>query len=109
MYVPDARTDEAYNQKYLNNIDKEYVRGYDHAVDDVLDSFFANLDIYDWDVDGEDIDLYKILTNHPDICDKLAENLKEFFESSRDEMIVSLIDHMDDEEYENIKKEVDSK
>ena len=107
MKVPDTRTDEDYNEKYLNKNDKAYVNGYDHAVDDVLDSFFANLDIFDWDVEDEDIDLYRILTNHPDICDRLQENLKEHFESNRDEMIVSLIDHMDDGEYEKIKKEVD--
>jgi len=107
MYVPDTRNDEAYNEKYLNKADKAYVNGYDHAVDDVLDSFFANLDIYDWDVDDEDIDLYKILTNHPAICEKLSDNLKDYFESCRDEMIVSLIDNMEDGEYEKIKKEVD--
>ena len=106
-YIPNAREDDTYNEKYLNHDDKEFIKGYDYAVEEVLESFFNNLDSYDWDVDGEDIDLEKILTNHEKIAEKLLENLKKHFESDRDEMITSMIDHMTDEEYAKIRTEVD--
>ena len=106
-YIPNTRTDENYNQKYLNEIDQEYVRGFDHAVDDCLDSFFYNLDSFDFEVEGEDIELGRFLDNHEEIKDKFVENMKEWFESCRDEMIVSLIEHMSEEEYDEIKARVD--
>ena len=65
------------------------------------------IDSYDWNIDGEDIDLEKILNNHEEICERLKENLKQHFESDRDEMITSMIDHMDDAEYAKIRTEVD--
>ena len=106
-YIPDARTDDTYNEKYLNEKDKEYIKGYDYAVEEVLESFFANMDIYDMSVDGEDIDIGRILTNHEEIAEKLKESMKDYFESERDQMITSMIDHMCDEEYKTIKEKVD--
>ena len=106
-YIPSTREDDTYNEKYLNENDKEYVRGFDHAVNDCLDSFFYNLDAYDFEVEGEDVDLGRFLDNHEEIKEKFVANLKEWFESERDEMIVSMIDHMDDAEYEAIKAKVD--
>ena len=108
MKVPDTRTDKDYNEKYLNEDDKKYINGFDFGAEETIDSFFANLESFDWDVEDEDIDLYRILTNHPDICDRLQENLKEHFESERDMLIVSMIDSMNDEEYDKIKEEVDA-
>ena len=108
-YFPDTREDDSYNQKYLNHDDKEFIKGYDYAVEDVLENFFDNLDSYDWDVDGEDIDLEKILTNHEEICERLVANLKEHFESDRDEMITYMIDNYTEEEYAKIRTEVDGK
>lgn len=106
-YIPDCRNDDDYNEKYLNHDDKEYIRGYDYAVEDSLDCFFDNIGDYDFDVDDEDIDLGKILSNHESILNKLKEVLKEHFESERDEMITSMIDNMDDDEYSKIRTEVD--
>lgn len=106
-YIPDCREDESYNEKYLNETDKEYIKGYDYAVEEVLETFFANIDVYDLRVDGEDIDLGLILENHESIADKLKDAMKQCFESERDQIITSMIDHMDDEEYEQIKEKVD--
>lgn len=99
-YIPNCRKDNDYNQKYLNEKDKEFVRGFDYAFNDALDSFFANIDDMDFDVDDEDIDLGKILTNHEAILERLKDNILEWFEGERDEMITSMIDHMDENEYE---------
>lgn len=106
-YIPDCREDATYNEKYLNKNDKQYIKGFDFAVEDVLDSFFDNIEDYDFEVDGEDIDIGRILVNHEAILDKLKEAIHEHFESERDVMITSMIDHMDDEEYAKIKSEVD--
>ena len=107
-YIPDTRTDETYNQKYLNEKDREFIRGFDFAVDDVLESFFMNVGDCDLDVEGEDIDLAKIFTNHPEITEKLKTTMQEWIEGERDTMITSMIDHMEDTEYDAIKEKVDS-
>lgn len=107
--IPDCRADETYNQKYLNEKDKEYIKGYDYAVEEVLESFFGNIEMYDLSVEGEDIDIGRILENHESILNKLKESMMDYFESSRDEMITSMIDNMDEKEYEEIKASVDSK
>ena len=109
MYLPNVREDEAYNQKYLTEENKTFLEGFDFAVDKVLGTFFGNLDNYSLAVDGEDIDLGRILDNHPKITAKLEEAMKDYFESERNELVVSMIDGMDDGEYEHIKALVDTK
>lgn len=44
-YIPDCRTDEVYNEKFLKGNDKEYVAGFDYCVEMAVDNFFDNLDI----------------------------------------------------------------
>ena len=41
-YFPDVRTDEAYNQKKLNDKNKKFVDGYDWCTD-TIKSFFASI------------------------------------------------------------------
>ncbi len=109
MYLPNAREDEAYNQKYLLEEDKTFLDGYDFAVDKAFGTFFSNLDVYDLRVEGEDIDIGLILNNHPSILTKLEEAIKTHFESERNELVVSMIDGMDEGEYQSIKAQVDAK
>lgn len=109
MYLPNAREDEAYNEKYLLENDKQFLSGFDYAIDKVMGMFFANLDIFDFTVEGEDIDIGRIFANHPDISALFQGNMKQYFESERNELVVSMIENMDDDEYERIKEEVDSK
>lgn len=104
---PDARTDDYYNEKYLNDADREYIRGFAYVMDDLIPTMFANLEVLDLDVDGEDFDLGRILENHPAIVERLESEIKEYLERERDVMITSMIDHMDDDEYEKIKEKVD--
>lgn len=106
MYMPNARTDEAYNEKYLVGKSKATLDGYDIAVD-AIDSFFDNLEVYDFEVDGEDIDLGRFLDNHPEIKEVFKGNLLEHLESGRNALVVSEIETMDEGEYEKIKAEVD--
>lgn len=106
-YIPDTREDDYYNEKYLNEKDKEFIKGYDYAVNDALDAFIDNIGDFDFDVEGEDINIGKIFENHADILDKFREAIKENFESERDGMIVSMIDYYSDEDYAKIRTEVD--
>lgn len=66
-YIPDCRNDENYNQKYLNDKDREFVRGYDWCTEEVVDNFFNNMDVYF----DEDSHLLHLLN------EKLPEHLKD--------------------------------
>lgn len=109
MYLPNVREDEAYNEKYLLEEDKTFLRGYDFAVEKVLGTCFSNLDNYSLTADGEDIDLGRILDNHPKLTAKLEEAIQDYFEGERNELVVSMIDGMDEGEYVHIKTLVDAK
>jgi hypothetical protein len=132
--IPDCREDENYNEKYLNNQDHEFVRGYDWCVQQAVDNFFDN---EMFDLMDESSHLGHIL------CEELPESLKteylmerrfpeneklpdeerkvetyadlirykilEWIENERNELITSMIDAMDDEEYKKIKEKADSK
>ena len=45
-YIPDCRTDEYYNEKYLNAEDKEFIAGYDYAVEAIVSLIEHNVEIY---------------------------------------------------------------
>ena len=107
MQFPDCRTDDYYNQKYLNDYDKEFIKGFDFVADDLISALFSNIEILDLDVDGEDFDIGRILENHPKIAERFQSEIKDFFERERDTMITSMIDHMNEKEYEKIKETVD--
>lgn len=106
MYMPNVREDEAYNTKYLVGEDRDILKGFDLATDTIR-SFFDNLEVYDFEVNGEDIDLGRLLDNHPEIKETFINNLAEHIEQGRNELVVSMIDNMDDGVYEKIKKQVD--
>jgi hypothetical protein len=132
-YIPNCREDENYNGKYLNETDKEFLRGFDWAVEQAVDNFFDN----NFEIDfGEDDDyLTHVLTQklpegqkkEYDMEDSFTESgeieyhtvkvetyadllrmkILEWCESGRNELIVSMIENMDEKEYESIKKRVD--
>lgn len=131
-YIPDCRNDENYNEKYLNNFDKEFVRGYDWCVEMSVDNFFDNLDIYFGD-DSHIMHLlneelpenmreeYEIERTFADddnkvekrdvktYVDLLRSKILDYIEMERDELITSMIDNMDEQEYAEIKAKVDGK
>ena len=128
MRFPDCRTDANYNQKYLNEMDKREVAGYDWCAEEVVDIFFDNLDIYHdpdsrvmhfmneeipenmqeeytmtWAFGDREEEKRTVKT----YGDLLRMNLLDFIEHSRDEIITSMLDNYGEEEYEKIKAEVD--
>lgn len=114
-FIPDTRNDDAYNQDFLNNIDKSFIRGYDYALETICNLFSGNLDVYsdelnevcpeDHTIEEDEVfskrdDLYEILEENNEIISAIIKN---WLESSRDEIITSFIDSMDDKEYEELK------
>jgi hypothetical protein len=132
MRIPDCRTDEYYNQKYLNANDKAELVGYDWCAEEVVDNFFNNIeDAFERDsyfghalyekIPEDMQEEYDMIfsfgkeapTEEHRKCETYADlfrmQLLEWIENERDEMITSMIDNMNDEEYEANKAEVDKK
>lgn len=126
--IPDCRTDENYNQKYLDRDNSNVISGYDWCTEMAVDNFFDNFG----DVDDEY--LTHILSEKvPDIlkseyemdftfgdsktekrkietyADLLRLKILEWIEAERDELITSMIDNMDEDEYKAIKEKVDGR
>jgi hypothetical protein len=129
MYYHDCRTDEYYNEKYLDKESKQELRGYDWCAEFVVDGFFDNLESY---LDSDIIEKllnkkipkecresyeftspcgggYTVKRKTKRLKDWIRSKLLDYMESERNELIISILDNMDEEEYERIKKEVDAK
>lgn len=128
-YIPDCRTDENYNIKYLADIDKAEVSGYDYCAEMVVDNFFNNLDVY---YGGDNYFMHIMNEEIPESMreeyvmeysdgsredekrtvktygDLLRSNLLDWIESERDQLITSIIDGYTEEEYKAIKERVDA-
>lgn len=96
-YIPDCRTNEFYNEKYLVGDNLEFVKGYDWAVSEIL-NLFANLEVY-----FETNEIQGIPN-----AEKFKDAIEDWAEMGRDELITSMIDDMDEDEYEAIKTKVDA-
>lgn len=100
--IPDCRTDEWYNEKYLNVNDKNFVAGYDWAVEQAL-CLLDNANVYP---KLEMLLAEGVAVTSAGKDDIIREALKNWMEMSRDELITSMIDGMDDDEYNQNKAEV---
>lgn len=121
-YLPDCRSDAYYNQRFLNDKDKEFVRGFDWCVESGVDLFFSNnYDYSDWNTDGylshilaqqvpEELRVTYTMDYTFDsvpqeertvqtYADLLRLELLRWIETERNELITAMIDHMSDEEY----------
>ena len=45
-YIPDCRAEGPYNEKNLNQRNKDVISGYDWCVSAAVESFFNNTDVY---------------------------------------------------------------
>lgn len=124
MMIPDCRTDETYNQKYLKDADAEFISGFDYCVEEAVDNFFNN-DMFG--LQDEDGYLGHILceklpaslmaeyeddrigegTKITTYADLIHIKLLEWIEMSRDELVVSILEGYGDDEYQKIKEKVD--
>lgn len=102
--IPDCRSDEYYNEKYLVDNDKMFVQGFDWAVSQIVNLFEGNLEVYP--------DLKELLDDKKAVIkdDKVKiaiEAIQDWAEMERDELITSMIDGMDEGEYQKIKEKID--
>lgn len=119
-YIPDVRhktirkpytqqmEENSYWEGYLDNDDKNWLKGYDWAVDEVLSMIFDNIGDLELEVEGEDMDMARFLMNHPEIRQKMKAAFEQEFESCRDELVVAMIDGYDAEKYDQLKKAADA-
>lgn len=110
-YIPDCREDDAYNQKYLIGLDKEFVRGYDWAVERILDILDDDLEDIEDEFNDCDCDFnpMRYICRHEDVRKVLREQIEMRLEWRRDELITSMIDEMDEDVYNKIVEEVKAK
>lgn len=109
-YIPDCRTDETYNEKHLNEKNKEFVRGFDWCAEEAVDMLFDNLDCienedlvaflerdlpdgpegeYEWrSTFSGDTEKREILT----FGDYLRSQIIDWIEMERNELITSMLD-----------------
>ena len=122
--IPDCRTDENYNEKYLNEENGFYVNGYDDCVAYGIDNFFNNINIYedeikevlkdlpakeleiDEDALFEDNECPENATILTKLLKVIKESLLDYAEMSRDEIITGLIENQKDTDI--VKEKVDS-
>ena len=93
-YIPDCRTDENYNEKRLNQRDRDFISGFDWCTEYPVTNAFDNLD--NWENDDLDV--------RPSDIEKVVESFKtfllEWIEMHRNELITSMIDDMAADEYQ---------
>lgn len=130
MMFPDCRTDDAYNEDFLTNTDKQFVRGMDWCTEMAIDNFFDNHFNGEPPIE-EDGELSILLDKEiPDYlkdkytmdfsfgdrqseereintyADLLRYKLLTWIESERDELITSMLDNMDEDIYEALRNKV---
>ena len=102
-YFPNCREDEYYNQKYLNEKDKEFIAGADWILEQIVNMIENNADVYP--------DLEQLLDDNTAIIkegkDKIvSEAVQDWAEMERNIMITSMIDNYKD--FDEIKAKVDA-
>ena len=109
-----------YYEKFLNEMDKEFINGYDWLMEEEFPCFISSIEENDlFNVDKIDLavvesdkdydeyseDELSWMTNETKIALFLRDEFTSYIEAKRDYLITSMIDAMDDEEYkENYKK-----
>jgi hypothetical protein len=98
MSIPNCRMDKYYNVRKLGAEDKAFIKGFDWCLKWGVDNMFDNLDdvAEKFDIEGEDINLAKLLKNHPKILGALREAIAGYAENSRNDMIVSMVDNAEE-------------
>ena len=125
MLIPDCRNDIHYNEDFLNKDDKEYVAGFDCCTD-AIETSIAAIEtatfIFDEVFEDDSETLAAVLekelpvevkkrlsdeyaTKCETYADMLLCELFQYIEMERDELITSMIDGMQEDEYEKNRKE----
>ncbi len=114
--IPDCRIDDVYNYDFLDPVSKICIDGFDFAAEEIVSLFQNNLDVYKQELtetleEGDTPDEDDVYAARSDLYDILSENSKllshiilHWLEMSRDALITTAIDDMDETEY-NINRE----
>lgn len=97
MIFPDCKNDDVYNEDFLNTKDLEFVRGCDYAFDKISNLFENNLDVYASCIGKMSCE---ILEQHKG---EISCIIKHWFEQERNQMITTMIDSMNDDEYVELR------
>lgn len=115
MFIPNCRIDENYNEDFLNERDREFVRGMDYALEQVKNLFENNLDVYDEEMDyvpgpDEPCEEDEVYSTNEELYEIVSENgeliatiVDDWIEMERNELITGMIESMNDEEYKKLK------
>ncbi len=126
MMFPDCRNDDFYNEDFLDGMDKGFLRGFDWAIEMVLDNIFNNLEMITDDSDYlEGVFEKKVpssLQSEYEViprflgeketrkintyADYIRARMLDWAESERDELVTSMIDHEDEDLYHAIRNKV---
>lgn len=116
MLFADTRNDDIYNRDFLNSADAEFMNGFDYAVEQIRNLIENNLDVYETELTevlDEDVkpledeifatreDLFEIVEENKEL---LATIVMDWAERESDQMVTSMIDGMDEEEYKSIRE-----
>lgn len=109
MVLPDCKTDEFYNEKYLKGGDADFVSGFDFCINDAIATIFDNLEDSDEEISfvGIHTDLGDFLSGNPDIFNALKRQFARSLQNERNELIMSILESKEDDEFEKRKKKVD--
>ena len=130
---PDCRYDGSYNVDFLDEKDSEFVKGFDYALETIINLFSANLDVFQNELtetlaEGETCAEDEILSTKSDLYDSIIEYyisiwlhwssriisennillsciIEQWHEMERDMLVTSMIDNMDDETY-NLNRKI---
>lgn len=125
--IPNGRTDKNYNQKYLNEKDHDFLDGFDWCCEMAVDNFFDNhfdgavnnfvecimmkeLPEYLQDEYEMEYSFFDVKNEKREVrtcADLVRMWILEWVEMARNELITSMIESMDNEEYQKIKEQVD--
>ena len=126
MMLPDVRNDDHYNEDFLNGMDKRDLLGFDWATE-AVDNLFNNEEMLTDDSDYLEKVLHEPLPESlkdeydmtfcmPDrenehrkvetYGDYIRMKILEWLEMERNELVTSMIDNMDDDEYNALRNKV---
>ena len=116
MLFPDCRNDDCYNEDFLNPADKSFIKGMDYALEQIKNLFSGNLDVFEEELtetlpEGETAGEDEVFASREDLLEILQENteilaavVQNWHEMSRNEMITSMIDNYDDDEFKKLRE-----
>ncbi len=84
--------DNPYYEGKLSEKDREYIKGYDFAVEGVVRTIFDNIGEHSFAVEGYDMDIGRFLLSHPEIRQKMRDVFLDEFEYVRNEIVALMID-----------------